>query len=215
MKFAKYAEHIRQLGHFSVQLNDHRGQTGLTDGICEIVTEKWVYPLLALSQGAYIYRKVSKDRPYDATPPPRSVKPAVLSKTPVRTELDPKSVLGREYFQYWAWALRHANVTLCVGSRNFPVEALAKECWDPTILLNLGAVVAGGAIQLAKRQTVKKHVCCVFSHDSYSIDCHIFAPPEDLLAYYECFVMNCHFILKGLERDLLPLRRKRRGINNP
>lgn len=173
MTFSEYAEYVRRKGYFSVQLNDHRGQSGLTDAACELVFEKWLIPLLSVCQGAHVYRKIYRDRPYDATPPPRSPRPVQLSRTNIRTELDGKAMLDKKYASYWTWALKHANATLCISRDKFPVEELAKECWDPGILTNLRATVAGGAIQLAKREVAKQNVCCVFSRDSYSIECHI------------------------------------------
>lgn len=206
MTFAEYSDHVKQKGYFSVQLNDHRGQSGLTDEACELVLKKWVKPLLAVCQNSYIYRRLSKNRPYDSTPPPTSPRPFVLSKTTVRTELDSNRMLDSKFDRYWVWALKHANITLCIPKDRFPIEGLAKECWDPTILMNLGTVVAAGSIQLGKREATKQIICSVFSHDSYSIQSHVFAPEKYLLDLYKRCVLNCRFILKPLERDLMPVR---------
>jgi hypothetical protein len=47
MTFSQYSEYVKQKGHFSVQLNDHRGQPGL-DEACEGVLKKWVHPFLSI-----------------------------------------------------------------------------------------------------------------------------------------------------------------------
>ncbi len=208
MTFSEYSECIKTRGYFSLRLDDNRAQLGVTDNACDLVLSKWLIPLLEVCERVFVYRLVFKDGSYDATTSPRDAKPAVLSKTTTRVELDAKAMLTDRYGKYWAWALRHATIVVCIPQMQVPMEALAKECWDPGILMNLGAVVPSRSIQLAKHEAKEGKVCCVFSRDSYSISSHIFAPTKELLNFYKYSVMNCRFILKGLERELKPVRKK-------
>ena len=210
MTFSEYREYVRKFGHFCVRLGDNRTELRIPDAACELVIDKWLTPLLTVARSVYIYRRTSKDHPYDVTPPPRGSRPAILTKTVVRMELDAKRMLAVELRKYWWWALRHTNITLIVPPDAAPVEMLAKESWDPAILTNLGAVVARGSIELAKREAKKENACFIFYHMSSDVHCNIFAPSRELLKFYECFVVNCRFILKGLERELMPVRQKQK-----
>ena len=208
MTFSQYCEYVRRFGQFSARLGDNRTELRIPDAACELVIDKWLTPLLTVAKSVYIYRRTSKDRSYDVTPPPRGSKPVIMAKTIARIELDAKPMMAMEQRKYWWWALRHANITVVVPVDRVPVEALARESWDPAILTNLGAVVARGSIDLAKREATKENACFIFARSSADVRCHIFAPTRELLKFYECFVVNCRFILKGLERELMPVREK-------
>lgn len=209
MIFQEYCEQVERYGYFSVELGDNRVQPAIADGACDFVTDKWLTPLIAVAERAYLYRRVSKTAPYDATPPPRGSRP-VLARRSTRVELDTRAVLLSEHRRYLHWALRHANMVLVVPTAHVPTEAIATESWDPGILTNLEAVAARGAKEFARCEIAKRKACFLFSRDSYTISCHIFAPPKELLRFYECFVLNCRFVLKGLEQELAPMRRKKR-----
>jgi hypothetical protein len=206
MTFSEYCTYVRKRGYFSVRLSDNRSQPGISDTACDWVLEKWLVPILSVCESSFVYRIVFQDRPYDVTPPPRSSKPILLGRTMQRVELEGKAMLGREHRNYMAWALRHATVAVCVPFERLPSNALAKECWDPGILTNLGAIVSRGSLELARRAGAKKTMCFLFSRDSYAISCHVFGPPKDLLGFYKRCVINCRFILKGLERELKSVR---------
>lgn len=209
MTFFEYCENVRKYGHFSVRLGDNRTELRIPDAACELVIDKWLTPLLSVAQSVYIYRKTSKVHAYDVTPPPRGSKPAVLTKTAVRIELDAKPIMAVEQRKYWWWALRHTNITVIVPPDAVPVEALAKESWDPAILTNLGAAAARGSIELGKREAKKQNACFIFYPMSSDLYCNIFAPTRELVEFYEYFVVNCRFILKRRERELMPVREKK------
>ena len=205
-----YVTSAKRHGHFMVSLGDNSTHPGISDEACRMSYTTWLLPLLMVSQRAFIYRRMSKTRPFDVTPPPRSPKPVVLGKTSVRSELDVPKVLNQKLDAFWAWGFRHANIVLCIPEAKFPIGTLANQCWNPAILTNLGAVVARGALSLAKREALRQCVCCIFRKDSYNISVVIFPPRKRLRGLYDDFASNCKFTFKDLERDFKSLR-KRKG----
>jgi hypothetical protein len=207
MTFSEYSENVKNYGYFSVDLGDNRARPDITDEVCEIILDKWLIPLMSVSQNVFIYQRKSAYSE-EVTPPPKHLAPIVLGKTEARIELDHSKMPISKYRSYWYWAMRHRNrnITLVIPKDKFHVELFAKESWDPSILTNLAVVVARGSIQLARRVVAQQNVCCILSRESYNLECHIFAPPTDLLNYYKSFVVNCRFVSKGLERELISVR---------
>src|SRR5436190_985440 len=101
MTFSEYCEYVKAYRRFSVALGDNRVKPEISDSACDFAFDKWLVPLLTVAERAYVYRRIYKDRPYDSTPPPRGSKPVVLTKTPVRAELDAMAMLLREQRKYW------------------------------------------------------------------------------------------------------------------
>jgi hypothetical protein len=213
MNFSEYCEYVRKYGHFHVALGDNWTKLEITDDACDLIFDRWLTPLIMAAEEVWVYRMVYKSGSRDVTPPPRRPKAIILTRVGADVKLDAKAMLADKYRAYWHWALLHTNITVLISSATmdgFAIEALAKESWDPAILTNLDAVATRGAIELAKREAAKQKVCFLFTHQSYNVECHMFAARPRLLQMYRCFVLNCGFVMKGLKQELLPERQKER-----
>lgn len=208
MTYNEYKAIIGKYGHFSLRLDNNNKVPIISDDTCILVNKQWLIPLAENCENVYVYRRKYKDRTFDVTPPPKWKIPVAVSKTSVRVEHSAKSITSLEYFDYWAWALRHLNIVFTFKTKKFPINLVAKQCWDPGILMNPSAVMARGSIELAKREIVSNNTCIIFNNDAYSIHVEVYAPKIYLLKYYEIFVINCKFILKGLEKELKTIRIK-------
>lgn len=205
-----YASYVQKCGHFLVSLTDNRSGLRLPDEDYNRILDEWITPLSLVSNRVFVYQRRSKTRPFDVTPPPRSPKPLVISRTPVRVELDFRKMSVPKYREYWLWALRHRNIVFCFGEDNFPITLLAAKCWNPAILLNLGAVIASGAIKLAKRYSLKNNVCCIVRGNSSDVTSVVFAPRKKLAELYKQVVINCQFTHPAFEREFAAFRRQKK-----
>jgi len=212
-KYQKYAKRVCAGGNFLVTLTNNRTQLYPSDDEYVAVFQDWIVSILKASQDAetFVYQRRSKTRSFDVTPPPRSPKPIIMGKTSARVQLDAGKMINLEHREYWLWALRHRNIVVCIPEQNFPSNTLSPKCWNPAILTNLGAVLANGAIQLAKRYVSKKKcVCFIFRGNSSNVTVTIFAPQSRLLQLYEQFVLNCQFTHPAFEREFAEIRRENR-----
>lgn len=212
MTYSEYSGLVKRAGHFCVTLGDNQTPGVIGDKICELVFDKWLIPLLAVSSSVFIYQRSSgHDVSEEITPPPKGLEPVLLGKTQTRLELDPFQLMNQKYRPYWFWAMRHRNknITLVVPKDKFPLKLLAKHSWNPDVWGTLGAVAAGGSIQLSRREATKENVTCIFIRQPSELMCNISPPKTELGNYFKHFVANCQ-ISKDVELEYKPVQREAR-----
>ena len=196
MSLAEYKKLVTKYGYFTVRLDDNRIDNALQNEKLKDIVSHWVEPLLKQCLAVYLYHNQY------LTPPPKNVRPIIISRTRARLRVDSSKMLGERYLNFWTWVLSARNMGIVLDVNIDLIPALASRSWDPSILTNLGAVIPRGLIILAKREVAKNKMVWVFSRDSYSVYVNAFVPRQQLLDCYELFVKNSRFILKGLEREL-------------
>ncbi len=206
--FEYYRERIRKSRHFEVGLDGTWGDPSLEEAALNDVLHNWLAPLVDVASNIFILRADWGDDS-DCTPSPRTKQPRTIRRAKDLLEVRSQEANISLQEKYWRWALRHRIVIFKVAPERFPINSLAKECWDPVLVTNLGVILGANGLGFAKFHAFRgKAIVCSATWTSSGFMASLLAPDSDLLALYEACVLNCRFMRKGLEEELMPYRRK-------
>jgi hypothetical protein len=211
-----YLGHICRGHHFEINLC--RYGVELNDSIYENVLDKFVIPLVAVSDRAALFRvaRMARERTSNAA----SAR-ALSEKGTLMTDINLQETAIGNSCTLWRSMIKRedgdeATLVLSVPAQGFPIKSVAGNSWDPHYLSNPGSIASREALTFCRRTArTGSHVVCLFTKSAMGLSLSFYATDELLKKLYVECVRRCQFTGKGLEKELRGAAKKAKPKKRP